>query len=113
MLTRAKRHHQSNQGEGNLVSVPLILHNVKLSVAQNAAWIRLYDLAGTPGSGDTPFFEERVPTTAAGPQFTLNAKLKNGLAYQVSGAQGDDDQTAVTADTIINYTYNESPSVEP
>lgn len=79
-------------------------YDVITATVSSNAFVRLYDenAVGTPLTAADLLFEGRV-AAASGVQVLLqNVKTNKGLCYQISGGQGHDDATGVTADCNIN-----------
>lgn len=73
------------------------------------AYLKLYDQTTNPTSGDTPIRTLPIPAQAGGAGFvfpTNGIEFTTGIAYRVSLAPADNDNTAPAADEIIlNFGY--------
>ena len=95
--------------EGVLVASPGKVDGMEVSTSSNA-WVRIHD-AATAGTISAANLKWEGRITAAGGSQTgpRNFKVKTGIAYQISGAAGFDDATAVTAEVNINAVLRRTP----
>lgn len=69
-----------------------------------ARYLRLYDVSGVPSTADVPIRTITIPAggsmlvySAGGEQYT------NGLGFDITGASGDSDATAINAGDVVLY----------
>lgn len=70
-----------------------------------AVYVRLYDKASTPGTGDTPIWRGIVPGNTAGAGFVKSwpqgIPCTLGIGFRCTGAIADNDATVLVANTVI------------
>jgi hypothetical protein len=83
------------------------LHFFNLNAA--AVYVRLYNLTGTPGTGDTVVYRALVPGNTAGAGFVVpippGVAFGTGIGIRVSGAIADNDATALSANTVLGNVF--------
>jgi hypothetical protein len=78
--------------------------------AATPAYLRLYDKATAPGTGDTPVFELMIPGNTAGAgresAFPKGLSFELGIGMRVTTGVADNDDTAAGEnDVIISLSY--------
>lgn len=75
------------------------------NVSASAVYVRLYNKASTPGTGDTPVWSGIIPGNTAGAGFVKGwpngMTFSTGIAIRVTAAIADNDNTALTANTVM------------
>ena len=85
-----------------LVARPCRFTGANYNGGGTARWIKLYDLATAPGTGDVPFMRLRTATSSVTttPAPEDGIWLENGLAIRITANVADDDATAITAGEV-------------
>lgn len=82
---------------------PCALKGIQGYNAKSAAvYLKLYDKASAPAYTDTPVKTIYLPATAAfALDFTAGFQFNNGLAYRITAAVADNDNTALSAGDVL------------
>lgn len=84
------------------------LYGVDLSnTSGSAIFVKLYDKATTPGTGDVPKRTWQVPANGTLARvFPKGLKFTNGFGWAATGAVADNDNTAIAANCVVDFDLN-------
>lgn len=79
------------------------------NVSATPVFVRLYNMTGTPATTDTPVYRATIPGNTAGAGFVApippGVAFGTGIGIRVTGAVADNDNTALSANTIMGNVF--------
>lgn len=99
----------------NITAASTNFTNVKTSACQcygidmsntsaSVIYVKLYDKASTPGTGDTPKKTFQVPANATVLRvFPMGLQFSTGFGWAATGAIADNDNTAIAASCAVDF----------
>jgi hypothetical protein len=77
------------------------------NTSASVIFVKFYDKATAPGTGDTPKRTIQVPANSTIPRaFPNGLKFVNGFGWAATGAVGDADNTAIAANCVVDFDLN-------
>ena len=74
------------------------------NTSASAIYVKFYDKATAPGTGDTPKDTVQVPANGTVLRaFPVGLKFSSGFGWGATGAVGDSDNTAIAANCVIDF----------
>lgn len=92
----------------NVKTAPILCYGLDVSnTSASAIFVKLYDKASTPGTGDTPKRTIQVPANGTVIRaYPEGMQFKIGFGWAATGAVADNDNTNIAANCVVDFNLN-------